>query len=100
MKNTRNSLTKKEDTTATAASQTQIGGNHYTSKAVQPWDAMQAWMRREAFEGFLLGSAIAYLARVNTEGVNGKGGLLDVQKARHCCDKLIEIMECRDAKNS
>ena len=84
----------------TTANATQIGGNHYASKAVQPWDAMQAWMSREAFEGFLLGSAIAYLARVNTEGVNGKGGLLDVQKARHYCDKLIEIMECRDAKNS
>lgn len=81
MKNTRNSLTKKEDTTATAASQTQVGGNHYTSKAVQPWDAMQAWMRREAFEGFLLGSAIAYLARVNTEGVNGKGGPLGRSKS-------------------
>ena len=78
---------------ATTANATQIGGNHYASKAVQPWDAMQAWLSREAFEGFLLGSAVAYLARVNTEGVNGKGGLLDVQKARHCCDKLIEVLE-------
>ena len=78
---------------ATTANATQIGGNHYASKAVQPWDAMQAWLSREAFEGFLLGSAIAYLARVNTEGVNGKGGLLDVQKARHYCDKLIEVLE-------
>lgn len=60
MKNTRNSLTKKEDTTATtatAASQTQIGGQHYTSKAVQPWDAMQAWMTPAAFIGYLHGNA-------------------------------------------
>ena len=78
---------------ATTANATQVGGNHYASKAIQPWDAMQAWLSREAFEGFLLGSAIAYLARVNTEGVNGKGGLLDVQKARHYCDKLIEVLE-------
>ena len=31
------------------ANATQIGGNHYASKAVQPWDAMQAWLSREAF---------------------------------------------------
>ena len=79
--------------TATTANATQVGGNHYASKAIQPWDAMQAWLSREAFEGFLLGSAIAYLARVNTEGVNGKGGLLDVQKARHYIEKLIEVLE-------
>ncbi len=88
MKNTRNSLTKKEDTTATAASQTQIGGQHYTSKAVQPWDAMQAWMTPAAFIGYLHGNAIKYMARWQD-----KGGIEDVRKARHYIDKLIETLE-------
>jgi hypothetical protein len=79
-----------------SANDTQIAGGHYKGKTVQPWDAMEAWMSKEAFEGFLLGSAIAYLARVNTEGVQGKGGVVDVQKARHYCDKLIEVMELRN----
>lgn len=72
------------------ASATQVGGTHYVNKVVQPWDAMQAWMTPEQFAGFLLGSAIAYLGRFNTEGVEGKGGITDIRKARHYLDKLIE----------
>jgi hypothetical protein len=52
---------------------------------------MEAWMTPEQFNGFLLGSSIAYLARFNTEGVEGKGGMLDVRKANHCLEKLIEV---------
>ncbi len=78
-----------------AANDTQIGGDHYKALAVQPWSAMEAWMTREQFEGYLLGSAIAYLARVNTEGVHGKGGVQDVKKAAHYCQKLAEVMEAK-----
>lgn len=69
----------------------QVGGDHYAKQAVQPWDAMEAWMTQEQFVGFLLGSAIAYLGRFNADGV-GKGGVVDIQKARHYCDKLIEVL--------
>jgi hypothetical protein len=65
----------------------QIGGDHYASKAVQPWDAMQAWMPREAFIGFLEGNVIKYLARWR-----GKGGLQDLHKAAHYLDKLVEVV--------
>ena len=67
---------------------TQIGGNHYTSKAVQPWEAMQAWMSHEEFAGFLRGNVIKYVARCNE-----KGGIEDLKKARHYLDKLIETLE-------
>ena len=70
------------------ANATQIGGNHYSSKAVQPWDAMQAWMSREEFAGYLRGNVIKYMARCND-----KGGIEDVKKARHYIDKLIEVLE-------
>ena len=70
------------------ANATQIGGNHYASKAVQPWDAMQAWMSREEFAGYLRGNVLKYMARCND-----KGGIEDVQKARHYIDKLIEVLE-------
>lgn len=70
------------------ASRTQIGGDHYAAKAVQPWDAMQCWLSREQFEGYLRGCAIKYLARYPD-----KGGVQDVKKARHYLDKLIEHME-------
>jgi hypothetical protein len=64
----------------------QIGGTHYTTKEIQPWDAMEAWMSHEAFLGFLQGNAIKYLARWKD-----KGGIEDLRKARHYLDKLIEV---------
>ena len=70
----------------------QIGGDHYASKAVQPWEALEAWMSPEQFQGFLLGSAIAYLARFNESAV-GKGGITDIKKAKHYCEKLIEVLD-------
>lgn len=70
------------------ASDMQIGGTHYTSKKVQPWEAMEAWMTPEQFAGFLRGNAIKYLARCDD-----KGGIEDLKKARHYLDKLIEINE-------
>lgn len=63
----------------------QIGGTHYQEKNVQPWDAMEAWMSKEAFQGFLQGNAIKYLARWRD-----KGGVEDLQKAQHYIQKLIE----------
>jgi len=65
----------------------QVGGDHYVTKSVQPWDAMKAWMSHEEFAGFLRGNVIKYIARYKD-----KGGLDDLQKARHYLDKLIEIV--------
>lgn len=64
----------------------QVGGAHYVSKAIQPWDAMQAWMPSEAFEGFLWGNTIKYLARWKD-----KGGVEDLKKAAHYLGKLIDV---------
>ena len=66
----------------------QIGGTHYKEMDIQPWDAMKAWMPKEAFEGYLRGAAIKYLARYDR-----KGGVEDVRKARHYLDALIESMD-------
>ena len=71
-----------------AAEKMQIGGIHYANKKVQPWHAMEAWMTREQFVGFLRGNAIKYLARCDD-----KGGIEDLKKARHYLDKLIEFHE-------
>lgn len=65
----------------------QVGGEHYVSLAVQPWDAIEAWLTPEAFQGFLHGNAIKYLARANK-----KGGVEDLRKAAHYIEKLIAVM--------
>ena len=69
-----------------SANDMQVGGEHYRSKEIQPWDAMQAWMTPEQFKGFLWGNIIKYIARWQD-----KGGVEDLRKARHYMDKLIEI---------
>jgi hypothetical protein len=64
----------------------QIGGDHYARKAVQPWEAMEAWMSHEAFIGYLQGNVIKYMARWRD-----KGGVQDLAKAAHYLQKLIEV---------
>jgi hypothetical protein len=69
--------------------QFQVGGSHYTEMAVQPWDAMESWLTWDQWEGYLLGTVIAYLARYNSKA-DGKGGLQDLRKAHHVLGKLLD----------
>ena len=69
----------------------QIGGDHYHSLAIQPWDALQSWLTNDQYVGFLLGNALVYLARFNASG-HGKGGVNDVRKAIHTLEKLLESL--------
>jgi len=66
----------------------QVGGEHYRTKTVQPWTAMEAWMTQEEFVGYLRGNVIKYVARCND-----KGGTQDLRKAQHYLSKLIEQYE-------
>jgi hypothetical protein len=66
----------------------QVGGSHYTDMGIQPWAAMESWMTREEFAGFLRGNIIKYVARCRA-----KGGAEDLRKARHYLDKLISHSE-------
>jgi hypothetical protein len=70
----------------TNSNEYQVGGNHYASKSVQPWEAMESWMSAEAFAGFLHGNCIKYLARYKD-----KNGVQDLQKCQHYLAKLIEL---------
>lgn len=70
------------------ASSYQVGGEHYRKKRVQPWTAMESWMTKEEFEGFLRGNVIKYIARYKD-----KDGLNDVYKAKHYLERLIELLE-------
>ena len=69
------------------ASEMQIGGDHYKRLAVQPWDAMEAWMTREQFIGYLRGNALKYLARAGSKGDARE----DYAKAQHYLVKLVEV---------
>ena len=68
-----------------AANDVQHGGDHYKTKAVQPWDFIIS-----NNIGFLEGNAIKYLCRWRD-----KGGIQDLEKARHYIDKLIEVEKAK-----
>ena len=60
----------------------QVGGDHYL-KNIQPWDFITA-----NDLGFLEGNIVKYISRYKS-----KGGLVDLYKARHYLEKLIEVEE-------
>lgn len=65
----------------------QVGGNHYISQTIQPWDFMEACMTEEQFLGYLRGNVIKYVSRYDK-----KGGLQDIDKALHYLNKLRSLL--------
>jgi hypothetical protein len=64
-----------------SASSTQVGGGHYVKQAIQTWDYIAA-----NGIGYFEGNVIKYVSRWKD-----KGGVQDLEKARHYLDKLIEL---------
>ena len=64
------------------ANRRQVGGQHYVGLSVEPWAAMEAWMTKEEFVGFLKGNIIKYIAREKNPN--------DLDKAGHYMQKLLE----------
>ena len=66
-----------------AANLRQVGGEHYVGLSVEPWAAMEAWMTKDEFIGFLKGNIIKYLAREKNSN--------DLDKTGHYMQKLLEV---------
>ena len=69
--------------------ETQIGGDHYKKLSVEPWAAMESWLSREEYIGYLRGNIIKYQARANS-GKEDKE--LQLQKARHYSEELNSFL--------
>lgn len=68
------------------ASESQVGGTHYVKHgAYQPWEVLRRWLTEDEFRGFMKGTAIVYLARERD-----KGGDMDIEKALHTLQGLVE----------
>lgn len=65
------------------ANEKQVGGNHYSAKAVQPWDYITSNNL-----GYLEGNVVKYVSRWKE-----KNGLEDLLKAKHYLEKLIELQQ-------
>lgn len=59
----------------------QVGGDHYAKLAVQTWDYIAANNL-----GYFEGNVIKYVSRWRD-----KGGVEDLEKAKHYLEKLIEV---------
>jgi len=68
-----------------AANETQVGGEHYKDKAIQPWDYISSNNM-----GYLAGCIVKYVSRYED-----KNGLEDLEKAKHFLEKLIEVEQSR-----
>lgn len=66
---------------ANSALKRQVGGSHYKDFAIQPIEYIHA-----NGLGFLEGNALKYLSRYKS-----KGGVQDLEKAKHYIDLLIEL---------
>lgn len=70
------------------ANSTQVCGDHYRKRSIQPWDFIAA----HGFN-FFEGNIVKYLCRWRD-----KGGIDDLRKARHYLDKQIEIAMMENAE--
>jgi Protein of unknwon function (DUF3310) len=66
----------------------QVGGDHYKSKGIQPWDFIVTNNL-----GYLEGNIIKYVSRHRE-----KGGVTDLLKAKHYLEKLIETSKPVEVK--
>lgn len=64
-----------------SANQSQVNGDHYKTKTIQPWDYIAA---NEL--GYFEGNVVKYVSRWRS-----KGGIDDLRKAKHYLEKLIEL---------
>lgn len=64
-----------------SANNKQVGGQHYSAKAVQPWDYITSNNL-----GYLEGNVVKYVSRWKE-----KNGVEDLLKAKHYLEKLIEL---------
>ena len=74
---------------AIRANAQQVGGAHYATKAIQPWDYIIA-NNMDFFEG----NALKYLTRWKE-----KDGVKDLKKAIHYLEKIIERANAGDYSN-
>jgi hypothetical protein len=72
---------------AAPAKSWQVGGTHYTSMEVEPWDVVDTWSHDQKL-GYYRGNAIKYLMRMGKKD----NPLTEAAKAGHYVQKLLEVL--------
>ena len=77
------------------ANDKQVGGQHYKQMGVEPWDVVDTWPIDQQI-GYYRGGALKYIMRMGTKDEQ----IQEIGKARHYMDKLIEVLEIRNASHA
>jgi len=77
------------------ANDKQVGGQHYKQMGVEPWDVVDTWPIEQQI-GYYRGGALKYIMRMGTKDEQ----IQEIGKARHYTDKLIEVLEIRNASHA
>ena len=65
----------------------QMGGDHYKTKAVQPWDVYDTWPTQQRV-GAYRANCVKYAMRMDDKDTP----LLNAQKLMHYAQKLVEVL--------
>ena len=70
------------------ARDTQVGGDHYKTVAVQPWDVVDTWPLEQRI-GYYRGGALKYIMRMGSKDQNA----VEIAKGKHYLEKLLEVLK-------
>lgn len=77
------------------ANDKQVGGKHYKQMGVEPWDVVDTWPIEQQI-GYYRGNALKYIMRMGAKDTANQ----EAGKAGHYVQKLIEVLEIRNASNA
>jgi hypothetical protein len=69
------------------ANDRQVGGDHYKSMGVQPWNVVDTWPIEQRI-GYYRGGALKYIMRLGTKDESP----IEAGKGLHYLEKLIEVL--------
>ena len=69
------------------ANDRQVGGDHYKTMGVQPWNVVDTWPIEQRI-GYYRGGALKYLMRMGSKDESP----MEVAKGQHYIQKLLEVL--------
>lgn len=73
-----------------SANDIQVGGTHYKTMGVEPWDVVDSWPLEQQI-GYYRGNALKYLMRMGRKDES----VQELKKSLHYMQKLIEVLSER-----
>ena len=69
----------------------QVGGKHYKSMGIEPWDVIDTWPKQQRIGAYRAGG-LKYIMRMGTKDEAPQ----EIGKGKHYLEKLLEVLNERD----